>query len=358
MRHASILKSFTNVSMFSAMAISAALYVTSPAHSQEPKAGTATEAPAEKLTITLAFQNGWAYTPLRVMDEQNLIEKHAKKLGIEVNSVYKNLGSPGVIRDAMLSGDVQFGAVGVPTLIIMADKTKGDWKAVGNIVSVPMFLNTTGKAKTICDIEGKIALPTIKSSVQATTLQMASQQQCKGKDKDKDKGDPFFLDPKTVSMTHPDGYAALLNGQIEAHFTSPPFNQLEIKNGKDKNVRTIANSYDILGGRTSFILLIGSDKWREAHSKAYQAVSEAFEEAILWTKNNPMEAAKLYVEKEKSKESVEEVHNQMIDPDTLFDTTPNNIGKYSKFLLEIGTVKNNMDWKYLSMPNLQNRKGS
>ena len=348
MYHLSISQRFAKVSMLSAFALTSALCFILPVHAEETKA--AVEAPAEKTTVVFAFQNGWAYTPLRVMDDQDLVEKHAKKLGIVLKAEYKNLGSPGVIRDAMLSGDVQFGAVGVPTLIMLADKTKGEWKAVGNIVSVPMFLNTSGSAKTICDIEGKIALPTIKSSVQATTLQMAAKKQC--------KDNPFFLDSKTVSMPHPDGYIALLNGQVEAHFTSPPFNQLEIKNGKEKNVRTIASSYDILGGKTSFILLIGSDKWREANPKDYEAISDAFEEAILWTRNNPKEAAKLYVEKEKSKETVDEVERQMMDESTLFDTTPNHIGTYSSFMKDIGTVKNTMDWKYLSMPNLQKRKGS
>ena len=118
-------------------------------------------------------------------------------MGIDLKAEYKNLGTPGVIRDAMLAGQVQFGAVGVPTLITLADKTNLEWKTVGNIVSVPMNVNTNNaSAKTVCDIKGKIALPTIKTSVQAVTLQMAAKAQC---------GGATALDPKTVSMTHPDG---------------------------------------------------------------------------------------------------------------------------------------------------------
>ena len=48
----------------------------------------------------------------------------------------------------------------------------------------------------------------------------------------------------------------------------------------------------------------------------------------------------------------------MAAPTTLFDTTPNRIGVYAKFMKEIGSVKRDMTWKDLSMPNLQNRKGS
>jgi NitT/TauT family transport system substrate-binding protein len=303
---------------------------------------------AEAQNITFGYQFGWSYTPLHVMETQHLVEKRAKALGVDVAVSFKNLGSPGVIRDGMIAGQVQFGAVGVPTLISMADKTNLEWKAVGNIVSVPMNVNTNGPAKTLCDIKGKIALPTIKSSVQAVTLQIAAKKQC---------GGSFALDAQTVSMTHPDGMSTLLNGQAEAHFTSPPFNDLEIASGNGK-VRKLADSYEILGGKTSFILLVGSDAWRKANPKAYQAVSEAFEEAVKWTAEHPREAASLYVSEEKSKESVDEVVRQMSAPTTLFNTTPNRIGVYSSFMKEIGTVKREMSWRDLSMPELHGRDGS
>lgn len=306
---------------------------------------------AEAVPVNFAYQNGWAYTPLRVMQTQELVQKHAKKIGVDLNVSFKNLGSPGVIRDSMIAGHIQFAAVGVPTLISLADKTELEWKAVGNIVSLPMLVNTNEPeetTKTVCDIKGKIALPTIKVSVQAVTLQMAAKKLC---------GGPLVLDSKTVSMTHPDGYTALLSGQIAAHFTAPPFSSLEVEKGEGK-IRTLINSYDILGGKTSFILLVGSDKWRKEHPKAYQAVSEAFEEAIAWTRNNPQKAAELYVKEEKSKESVEDVTKQMTDGKTLFDTTPDRISTYSDFMHEIGSVKRKMTWQDLSMPNLHNRKGS
>ena len=304
---------------------------------------------AEVGSVTFGHQFGWAYAPMYVMKDQGLVEKHAKKQGIDLKAEYKNLGTPGVIRDAMLAGQVQFGAVGVPTLITLADKTNLEWKTVGNIVSVPMNVNTNNAtAKTVCDIQGKIALPTIKTSVQAVTLQMAAKAQC---------GGATALDSKTVSMTHPDGMSSLLNGQVEAHFTAPPFNDQEVSKGGGK-VRTLTDSYKILGGKTSFILLVGSEKFRAENPKAYAAVSGAFEEAVKWISDNKKAAAALYVKAEKSSETADEVYKQMAAPTTLFDTTPNRIGVYAKFMKEIGSVKRDMTWKDLSMPNLQNRKGS
>ena len=303
---------------------------------------------AEADLVTFGYQYGWAYTPLHVMENQHLVEQQAKAAGISLKAEYKNLGSPGVIRDAMLASQVQFGAIGVPTLITLADKTDLDWRAVGNIVSVPMLINTTGSAKSVCDIQGKIALPTIKTSVQAVTLQMAAKAQC---------GNAFALDAKTVSMNHPDGMAGLLNGQLEAHFTSPPFNELEIARGSGK-VHTLASSYDILGGKTSFILLVGSSIWRQANPQVYAVVVAAFEQAEAWVRDHKQEAAALYVKEEKSSEAPADVFRQMSEPATSFDTTPNRIGVYAKFMKEVGTVKHDMSWKDLSMPNLQNRNGS
>lgn len=310
---------------------------------------TSASAFAETSSVTFAHQFGWSYTPFYVMKELKLVEKHAQKHGIELSAEYKNLGTPGVIRDAMLAGQVQFGAVGVPTLISLADKTDLQWKAVGNIVSVPMNVNTTdAQAKTVCDLQGKIALPTIKTSVQAVTLQMAAKAQC---------GSATYLDSKTVSMTHPDGMASLLNGQVDTHVTAPPFNQTEIERGAGK-VRALTDSYKILGGPTSFILLVGNEQFRAENPKAYAAVSGAFEEAVTWINEHKQEAAALYVKSEKTTESVESVMKQISAPETIFDTTPNRIGAYSKFMKDVGTVKKDMTWKDLSMPNLHGKKGS
>ena len=53
----------------------------------------------------------------------------------------------------------------------------------------------------------------------------------------------FRFDRYTVTMTHADAVVAMLSGsnQINAHFTSPPFHQREIK---DPRVRTVLNTDD------------------------------------------------------------------------------------------------------------------
>lgn len=311
-------------------------------------AAAAVGAKAEAPTVNIGYQYGLSYVVFHVMEKQNLVEKHAKAAGIDLKAEYRNMGSPGTMRDSMIAGQTDFGAIGVPALATMADKTNGEFKAAANIVSVPMILNTTEDVKSICDLKGKIAMTTIKSSVYAIALQMAAKQKC---------GDPFALDANTVSMTNPDGMAALLNGQVSSHYSAAPFSDLEIKGGKGK-IKTILNSYDTMGGPAALIVLAGKDSYRVANPKVFAAVVGALEEASKWVKEHKKEAAELYIQEERSKESVEAVTAQLSSPDVIFDTTPKQIGAYSKFMKEIGTVKKEMDWKFLSMPNLHGRNGS
>lgn len=313
----------------------------------------ASQAKSEVSTVTLAHQNGWGYLPFYVMKENKLVEKHAKALGIDLTAKFLNLGSPGIIRDSLIAGQVQFGAVGVPTLVQLTDKTLnnkdiGTFKAAGSIVSLPMYLNTRLNVKSICDITGKIALPTVKVSIQAVTLQMAAKKHC---------GKPFALDDKTVSMTHPDGMQALLTEQIDSHFTAPPFQYIELEEGKGK-IKTLTTSTDIIGKRTSFVLMVGSEKFAKENPKAYKALVLALEEAQKWITEDKKRAAELYIRQEKPKESVEDVVKQLSDKDVDFGIVPEGIEAYSMFMHEIGTAKNKLDWKALSLPNLHDKKGS
>lgn len=306
-------------------------------------------AQAETNKVVFAYQTGWAYLPVHVMNELNLVEKHAKALGVEVTAEYKALGTPGMINDAMNANQVDFGTVGIPSLVTLNDKTKGLYKAVGTIVSLPMYLNTTTSYKSICEFkEGdKIALPTVKVSVQAVTLQMAAKQQC---------GDPYKLDKFTVSSTHPDGLTSLLSGNVVGHFTSPPFQYSELK---DSRVKTLVNSYDVLGGKASFISLVGKQTFADANPKVQQAVYLALAEAQEWINKSKIDAAKLYFKVEQPKnQTMDEVLSQLTDKEIEFTSVPNGIEKYSTFMNEIGTSKTKATWKDLTFPALHNKKGS
>src|SRR5262249_61384846 len=107
--------------------------------------------------------------------------------------------------------------------------------------SQPFLLNSRDPAiKTIKDFKDtdRIAVPAVRSSVQAITLQMAAAKAYGTKDFAKH-------DPLTVSMTPPDATVALLKGgaQISAAFSVPPFQNQQLE---DPAVHTLLNSFNLL----------------------------------------------------------------------------------------------------------------
>ena len=168
-------------------------------------------ASAELPEINIAQQYGIGYLSLMVMEEQKLIEKHAKAAGVDVKVNWAKFAGGNVMNDALLSGSLQIASGGVGPLITLWARTKGnlDVKAIAALDSMPLYLNTRNpNVKTVKDFteKDKIALPAVKVSVQAVTLQMAAE-------KAFGEGQHGRLDALTVSMSHPDAQTALLSGQ-------------------------------------------------------------------------------------------------------------------------------------------------
>src|SRR5437867_6161753 len=186
---------------------------------------------AELTELKVAEQYGISYLPLMIMEDQKLIEKYAKGSGLPSLTVsWTKFAGGNVMNDALLSGSLHFASGGVGPLVTLWSRTRGnlDVKAAAAINSMPLYLNTRNPGvKTIKDFteKDKIALPAVKVSIQAITLQMAAE---------KAFGESQFarLDPLTVTMSHPDGQIALLSGQseINAHFSAPPFQNQQLRN--------------------------------------------------------------------------------------------------------------------------------
>lgn len=107
-------------------------------------------------------------------------------------------------------------------------------------------------------------------------------------------GNATKLDNLTVSLNHPDAMTALLSGisEIDSHFTSPPFQDLELK---DPRIHTVVNSYDVLGGGATFIIASTTTKFYQANPKTYQVFVDALAEAETFVNNNKREAAAIYI---------------------------------------------------------------
>jgi NitT/TauT family transport system substrate-binding protein len=311
---------------------------------------------AEMSEIKVAQQYGISYLPLMIMEEQKLIEKYAKANGVDVSVGWAKFAGGNVMNDALLSNSLQFASGGVGPLVTLWAKTRGnlDVKAISAINSMPLYLNTRNPAvRTIKDFtdKDKIALPAVKVSIQAVTLQMAAE-------KTFGEGQQYKLDALTVSMSHPDAQLALLSGQSEitAHFGSPPFQYQQLKNPA---IHTVLSSYDVLGGPATFNVVWTTSKFRSENPKLYDAFVKALDDATALINKDKRWAAEAYLRMSKDKASLQEIEGMLNDPAIVFTTTPQSIMKYVDFMVKIGSIKARpASWKDLFFPNVHNLPGS
>jgi NitT/TauT family transport system substrate-binding protein len=307
-------------------------------------AGTAT---AELSEISVAQQYGVSFLPLMVMERDKLVEKRAKAEGLgDIKVNWVSVAGPSVMNDGVISGAIQFIAVGAPSLITLWDKTKANVqvKGMSAMTTYPLYLNVRNPdVKSIKDFtdKDKIAIPSIKVSTQAIMLQMAAA---------KLYGDANYakLDPITVGLSHPDAMLALINnvGGVDAHFATSPFHEQEMK---IPGVRTLTTNYEILGGPATALVIAASTRFREANPKLYKAFYDALNEAINGINRDKRAASKVYLEQAKdTKNSVDDIYAMINAADYAYTLTPQKVGKTADFMYKIGSIKTKPDsWKDL-----------
>jgi NitT/TauT family transport system substrate-binding protein len=312
---------------------------------------------AELAEINVAQQYGVSFLPLMVMERDKLVEKHAKAAGLsDVKVNWVKVAGPSVMNDGVISGAIQFIAVGAPSLITLWDKTQSNVqvKGVSAMTTYPLYLNVRNpNVKSIRDFsdKDKIAVPSIKVSTQAIMLQMAAA---------KEFGDANYarLDPWTVGLSHPDGLLAITNasGGVDAHFTSSPFHEQEMK---IPGIRTLTTNYEILGGPATAVVLATSTKYRDANPKSYKAFYDALKEAIDSINKDKRAAAKVYLEQAKdTKSTVDDIYGMISAADYAYTLTPQKVGKTADFMYKIGAIKSKpSSWKDFFFPEVQSLPG-
>jgi NitT/TauT family transport system substrate-binding protein len=322
--------------------------------------GAALTAPAlaADQEIRLAQQFSMGYLQLNVMQHEQLIEKHAKALGVSDPKVsWFKFNGPTAVNEALISGNVDIGSGGVPGLLTLWARTKGtpqEVRGISALSSQPFLLNAKNLAiKTITDFKDsdRIAVPAVRTSVQALTLQMAAAKQWGPKEFEK-------LDPLTVSMTPPDATVALLKGgaQITAAFSVPPFQFMQLD---DKEVHTVLNSYDVMGGPHTFTAIWTSKKFRDESPKMYKAFVEALKEATDRVNADKRKAASYWIEDSKSKLPLDKATEIVSGAQVHWTMVPENTMKYADFMASVGRLKAKPEsWKDYFFPEAQGLKGS
>ncbi|WP_413081313.1 ABC transporter substrate-binding protein [Yersinia alsatica] len=291
-------------------------------------------------SISIAQQFGIGYLILDVVRDQQLIEKHGKDQGIDINVDWRTISGATGMNEALLSGALDVASAGVPPMLTVWDRTRGrqNVKAIASLGSMPNYLLSNNPAvNKISDLSEKdrIAVPAAGVGFQSRTLQIETA---------KLYGNSEYkrFDTITVSLPHPDASAALIAGgsEISAHFSSPPFQYQALEHA---NVHKILSSYDVLGGPATFNVLYTTQKFHDENPKTYRAFYDALAEASQIVKANKAAAAETYIRVEKSRLSPELVRKIVEDPEIDFTITPQRTYVYADQLHQLGILKNRAD---------------
>lgn len=288
--------------------------------------------------IRIAEQFGIVYLLLNVAQDQQLIEKHGKAAGVDIQVERVQLSGGPAINEALLSGSIDIAGAGVGPLLTLWDKTQGkqNVRGIASLGNFPYYLTSSNPAvKSIDDFGDKdrIALPAVGVSVQSRILQLASAKRW---------GDAQFnkLDRLQVALPHPEATAALIKGgtEINAHFGNPPFQEQGLAG--NPNVHIVLNSYEVLGGPASATVLYTTEKFRRENPKTYKAFIGALAEAADFISKNPERSADIYIKNENSKVPKELLLKVIKNPEVQFKITPQNTFALATFMHRIGAIKN------------------
>jgi NitT/TauT family transport system substrate-binding protein len=310
---------------------------------------------AETGEIRVGLQYGLIYLPIQIAADEGFVDKRARALGLAgMTLTVQRFSGSTAVNEALLSDSIDFGALGLPGLLIGWEKTQGKFAMKGLCgVGITAFVLDANKPKikTLADFgpEDRIAVPA-SNSPQAILLRMAAEKLF-------GPGQYGRLDAMLVSLPHPDAAAALMAGSaISGYFATPPFSQTLAKSPK---IHSILTSREILGGRDATgVALGGSQHFADANPKATEALYLGMADALNLIATNPRRAAEIYLKSEPQKLSNEEVQSQLKDGTTIYKLEPAGVMAFADFMQKSGMLKTKPgSWKDVFLSNVYEKGG-
>jgi NitT/TauT family transport system substrate-binding protein len=292
--------------------------------------------------ITIAYQFGVGYAPLLIIKQQRLLEKAYPGLKVE----WKQLASGTPITDGIIKGDIQIGAMGTgPMLVGWARGT--NWKVIAPLDEADLWLMARDRSiRTVADLRGKrIATPTA-TSIQAVALRKMAEVKV---------GNARALDSSLISMDHPDGMQALLSGQIDAHFTSPPYQWQELGRG----AHVVGRSYGYFGAHT-FLVTVATQKFYEEYTAFSNRFYRLVKQSIDLINKKPRTAAVILAREDQTEATTAQFRSWITRKKSLtFTTRPRGLMRTAGFMNKIGLLNRiPRNWRELVFPPVYPTKGS
>jgi NitT/TauT family transport system substrate-binding protein len=312
----------STAAMLAAAALAMAVILTPPAVAAE-------------MQVRVASQFGLAYLPLIIMQHDRSWEALAKAEGVDLTVGWNNLGGGGALNDAVLSDSADLAAGGVAPMLKVWDKTrkKYDVRAVAALNSNSFYIVTNKpQIHTLRDFTeaDKIAVPTIKVSLQAIMLQMAAEREF-------GLGQHEKLDTLTVSMKHPDALISLLSqhSSISAHVSSSPFQEQELA---WPGIHKLVDYFAVMGGPATFSVVWAKESFVSRKPVAYATFLRALDAAMQSIKADPAAAARKYLAVTGDKASEAATTALIVQPDNIYTMAPQATAKLADFMLRTGSL--------------------
>ncbi len=293
-------------------------------------------------TLTIAYQPGIGYAQLLIMRQEKWIETDFPATTV----TWRVLTSGDVIRDQIIAGQVQIGAGGTgPFLVGWA---KGvDYRLIAGMNEMDLWLNAKDpNLKSLKDFKPgmKIAMPAL-DAIQAVALKKGAE---------KELGDPKKLDSLLVSMAHPEGLQNLLSGQINGHFTSPPFQFQEV----DQGAHTVYHSKDAFGV-TTFNAVYTTRKFYDDYPAFGQKFYDYVKRATDLIHNDPDRAAGIIAAADNRPGDAAKYKGWITHEGIAYTLKPSGFLVQAEFMKQIGLIpKIPPNMKEIELPPLQPLGGS
>lgn len=302
----------------------------------------------EPVRIGIGF--GLAFLPTYVCEDLRLIEKHGKDAHLDLRASYQRFFGAGPLHDAIVSGAIDIGPFGTAPLLVQWEEGRGTPRqifAVSGLTTLPLtLLSNRADLRTLADLQpsDRVAVPTA-SSPQMFLLQMQAEKVFGRYDR---------LQDQTVVLPPAEAIAALISGGgPAAYFSSTPYTQIALADGR---VHKVLTSSEVIGGKSSFLVMGATAGYVAAHPKTSEVIVKAMAEAARVIHDDPRRAAQIYLAHEPSRTlsqaAVEAVVSEIKDE---FGSAVYGVDAFSDFLGRHGALQSPpQSWKEIVAPALLN----
>ena len=287
--------------------------------------------------VKIGIGFGIGFLPTYLLEQLQLLEKHAKAASLDVSASYQRISGSAAMQDAVISGSVDFGAYGVPAMLLAWEKARGTPNQIVGVAGVnasPLVLITNqADVKSLAEFKptDRIAMPALVSP-QMYVLQIAAEKAFGDKQYDR-------LKPQVVALPHPEALNSLLSGKTEitAYFSSPPYTQLALRNPA---IHRVLSSEEVFGGRASFLVMATTKRAADANPKLAEALVAALAEADRIIRTEPRRAAEIYLKIEPVKGlDVDTVEGILREQAEDFGVEVHGVKAYADFMARVGQLK-------------------